>query len=68
VAIAKTIKNFFVSFASLTLIDAFAATGDFVAAVDGCDFFLLIILVFKKSESLILQINARLQILRIHEF
>jgi hypothetical protein len=51
VAITKTIKNFFVSLASLTLLDAFAAAGDFVAAVDGCDFFLLIILVFEKSES-----------------
>jgi hypothetical protein len=53
VAIAKTIKNLFVSFASLTLLDALAAAGDLVAVVDGCDFFLLIILVFEKIESLI---------------
>jgi hypothetical protein len=51
VAITKTIKNFFVSLASLTLLDALAAAGDLAAAVVGCDFFLLIILVFEKSEN-----------------
>jgi hypothetical protein len=51
VAIANTTKNFFVSFASFTLLDAFAAVGDFVAAVELVFFLLIIFVYFKKLKS-----------------
>jgi hypothetical protein len=52
VAIEKTVKKCFISFASLTLLDAFAKAGDLIAAFDGRIFFLLIMVVFEKMDEL----------------